>query len=152
MCGIIKIMSKNKKMKIPKINDVHSHDFIYKVEDVLKYAEISGDVNPIHISEEYSKETVFGRCIVHGYFSISIFSKVYGTELYPQEHILISQNAKYIKPIFTDVEYTAVFTVLELFPEKNRVKYKNEIIDKYSGELKITGEAILMNKKHYHWG
>ena len=138
-------------MKIPKINDVYTHDFIYKVEDVLKYAEISGDVNPIHVSEEYSKETIFGRCIVHGYYSISVFSKVYGTLLYPENHILISQNAKYIQPIFTGTEYTAVFTVKEIFPSKNRVLYQNEILEKSTGKLKVIGEAILMNDKLYKW-
>jgi acyl dehydratase len=138
-------------MKVPTIDDLYSHNFIFREKDVLKYAEISGDVNPIHVSEEYSKSSIFGRCIVHGYFSISIFSKVYGTLLYPDEHILISQNAKYIKPIFTDIEYVAVFTVLKLFPEKNRVLYKNEIFDKTTGELKVTGEALLMNTKHYKW-
>lgn len=138
-------------MKKPQIDDIFKYDFKFKDEDVLAYAKISGDVNPIHISESYSKETIFGRCIVHGYFSISIFSKVYGTELYPDGHILISQNSKYIKPIFTGIEYTAIFTVKQLFPEKNRVLYLNEIYEKESGELKITGEAVLMNQKAYNW-
>lgn len=94
---------------------------------------------------------MFGRCIVHGYYSVSIFSKIYGTVLYADGHILISQNAKYIKPIFTGIEYTAVFTVKQLFPGKNRVLYLNEIFDKNTGELKVTGEAILMNKKYYNF-
>lgn len=138
-------------MKTPAVNDVYEYDFSFKEEDVLAYAKISGDVNPIHVSESYSKDTFFGRCIVHGYFSISIFSKVYGTKLYAEQHILISQNAKYIKPIFTGVEYTAVFTVKELFPEKNMVLYLNEIYEKATGELKVSGEATLMNKKFYNW-
>lgn len=138
-------------MKKPEINDVFEYDFSFKDEEVLAYAKLSGDVNPIHVSEEYSKDFIFGRCIVHGYFSISIFSKIYGTALYPEEHVLISQNSKYIKPIFTGVEYTAVFTVKELFPDKNRVLYLNEIYEKSTGELKVTGEAILMNRKFYTW-
>lgn len=135
----------------PKIGDLFQHDFVFTDEQISAYAEISGDTNPIHVTEEYGNESIFGRCIVHGYFSISIFSKVYGTLLYPDEHILISQNAKYIKPIFTGVEYTAVFTAKELFPDKNRVCYLNEIFEKQTGELKITGEAFLMNKKYYKW-
>jgi acyl dehydratase len=138
-------------MKRPKINDVFKYDFSFKNEDIMAYAKLSGDSNPIHISEDYSKDTIFGRCIVHGYFSISVFSKVYGTELYPDQHILISQNAKYFKPIFTGVEYTAFFTVKEIFPDKNRVLYLNEIYEKNSLELKISGEALLMNKKFYKW-
>lgn len=138
-------------MKVPKINDVFEFDFSYTDEEIITYSKISGDVNPIHVSEKYSQNTIYGRCIVHGYYSISIFSKVYGTLLYPESHILISQNAKYIQPIFTGVEYTAVFTVKELFPLKNRVLYQNEIVEKHTGKLKITGEAILMNDIFYKW-
>ena len=138
-------------MEKPKINDVFTFDFTFKEEEIWMYAKISGDTNPIHVSNIYAEKTIFGRCIVHGYYSISVFSKVYGTKLYPEEHILISQNAKYIKPIYTDVLYTAKFTTQKLYPEKNRVQYLNEIYEKATGELKITGEAVLMNQKHYVW-
>lgn len=135
----------------PSVGDIFSLDFVFTQEQIYSYADISGDSNPIHVSENYAERTSFGRCIVHGYFSISVFSKVYGTILYPHGHILISQNAKYIKPIFTGINYTAVFTTKELFPAKNRVQYINEIFEKKNGELKITGEAILMNKLYYNW-
>lgn len=135
----------------PQIGDIFKHNFIFTDEQITTYTAISGDTNPIHVSDTYAGQTAFGRCIVHGYFSISIFSKVYGTLLYPDEHILISQTAKYIKPIFTGIEYAAVFTVKQFFPEKNRVCYLNEIFEKQTSELKVTGEAILMNKKFYKW-
>lgn len=138
-------------MKKPELNDQFTHDFLFTEEEVLSYAALSGDCNPIHVSESYSEKTSFGRCIVHGYFSISVFSKIYGTLLYPEEHILLSQSATYFKPIFTGVEYTAVITTKELRKEKNCVVYCNEIFDKNTGELKISGEAILLNKKHYCW-
>lgn len=138
-------------MHTPQLNDVFTFDFSFTEEEIQAYARLSGDVNPIHISESYSRNTIYKRCIVHGYYSISVFSKVYGTLLYPQGHILISQNAQYLKPIFTGVAYTAVFTVRQLFPDKNRVLYQNEIFEKQTGELKITGEAILMNEQHYRW-
>jgi 3-hydroxybutyryl-CoA dehydratase len=139
------------KTNKPTIGDIYEHDFVFADEQVYSYADISGDINPIHISKDYAEKSIFGRCIVHGYFSISIFSKVYGTLLYPDGHILISQTAKYIKPIFTGIEYTAIFSTKQLFPDKNRVCYINEIIEKKTGELKVTGEAILLNKKHYNW-
>jgi len=133
----------------PQLNDTFEYDFSFSQEQVLKYAELSGDTNPVHVTETYGNDSIFGKCIVHGYFSISVFSKVYGTLLYPDGHILISQSAKYIKPIFADMEYTAVFIVTELLLDKNRVRYRNEIIDKRTRELKVTGEAILMNQNYY---
>lgn len=138
-------------MDRPCLGDIFKYDFTFTDNQVQTYASISGDSNPIHVSESYAGQTMFGRCIVHGYFSISIFSKVYGTLLYPDSHILISQTAKYIRPIFTGIEYTAVFTTKQLFADKNRVLYLNEIFEKETGELKVTGEAILTNKKHYNW-
>ena len=138
-------------MKKPRLNDIFKYEFNFTDEEIHTYAKISGDSNPIHVSESYSEKTIFGRCIVHGYYSISVFSKIYGTLLYPEEHILISQNAKYIKPIFTGIEYIAVVTTKQLFSDKNRVLYLNEIYEKETGELKISGEAILMNKKFYNW-
>jgi 3-hydroxybutyryl-CoA dehydratase len=138
-------------MDKPKLNDSFKHEFIFTEEQLLTYAQISGDINPIHVSNEYAGQTEFGKCIVHGYFAISVFSKIYGTLLYPDGHILISQSAKYIKPIFTDIPYIAVVTVKELIPEKNRVVYLNEIFDTENNQLKITGEAILLNKNYYSW-
>lgn len=137
--------------KAPRIGDVFRHDFMFADDQVLAYAALSGDSNPIHVTAQYAAQTDFGRCIVHGYFSISVFSKIYGTLLYPEAHILISQSAKYIKPVFTATSYTAVMTTKELLPAKNRVVYQNDIIDRYTGELKVTGEAVLMNKLYYNW-
>ncbi|MEE1944039.1 MaoC/PaaZ C-terminal domain-containing protein [Pedobacter sp. KR3-3] len=138
-------------MQAPKVGDVFKHDFIFTDDQILTYAMLSGDSNPIHVTAQYAAQTDFGRCIVHGYFSISVFSKIYGTLLYPDGHILISQSAKYIKPLFTGTDYVAVITAKALLPTKNRVMYQNDIIDRYTGELKITGEAVLMNKQYYNW-
>lgn len=138
-------------MKTPQINDIFIHKFSFTEEQIYQYAKISGDVNPIHINNSYGNESIFGKCIVHGYFTNSIFSKVYGTLLYADGHILVEQSTKYIKPIFTGVEYKSVFTIIELIPEKNRVVYLNEIFDASTNEIKLTGKAILMNKNFYNW-
>ncbi len=138
-------------MEKPKIGNVFEHYFTFSEEQIKKYAELSGDTNPIHIDEKYGDASMFGKCIVHGYFSISVFSKVYGTLLYPDGHILISQEAKYLKPLFTDIKYKALFTIKEIYPEKNRVCYLNEIYDSENNELKVVGEAVLMNKNYYNW-
>jgi acyl dehydratase len=38
----------------------------FSAEDVNSFAKLSGDTNPIHLDENYSSKTKFGRCIVHG--------------------------------------------------------------------------------------
>lgn len=138
-------------MEAPKLNDIFKHTFSFTNDQVEDYAKISGDINPVHIDEQYGNNSEFGKCIVHGYFTNSVFSKVYGTLLYAEGHILVEQETKYIKPVLTNVTYLAVFTVIKLIPEKNRVVYLNEIFDAQTGDIKVTGKATLMNRKLYNW-
>ncbi|MCU0423765.1 MAG: MaoC family dehydratase [Bacteroidia bacterium] len=135
----------------PKIGDVFTHDVTYTQNQVNQYAEISGDVNPLHINEEAGKASMFGRCIIHGHLSASVFTKVFGTLLYADGHVYMKQNTSFLRPMFPEKTYRAVITVKEIFPEKNRVLYQTDVIDVETGDTTITGEALLMNKKQYVW-
>lgn len=139
------------KMNAPKVGDVFTHDITFTQEQVDMYAKISGDINPLHINQEIGKASMFGRCIIHGHFSASVFTKVFGTLYFADGHIYMKQNNTFLKPMFVDTPYRAVITVKEIFPEKNRVLYETKIVDVTSGADTITGEALLMNKKLYVW-
>ena len=52
----------------PKVGDIFKHNFKFSNEQALLFSQISGDINPIHISEQYAGKTIFGRCIIHGFF------------------------------------------------------------------------------------
>ncbi len=138
-------------MNAPKIGDVFTHDITFTQEQVDLYAKISGDVNPLHIDKETGKASMFGRNIIHGHFSASVFTKVFGTLLFADGHIYMKQNTTFLKPMFVDTPYQAVITVKEVFPEKNRVLYETKVVDLTTGSDTITGEALLMNKKSYVW-
>jgi acyl dehydratase len=131
--------------------DVFTLDFSFTQEDVNDYARISGDTNPLHIDQEAGKASIFGRCIIHGHLSASVFTRIFGTLLHADGHIYMKQNTTFLKPMFVDTTYQAVITVKEIFPEKNRVLYETKVIDPASGAETITGEALLMNKKAYVW-
>jgi acyl dehydratase len=94
---------------------------------------------------------MFGKCIIHGHFSASVFTKIFGTLLYADGHIYMKQNNTFLRPMFVETAYEAVITVKEIYPEKNRVLYETKVIDKESGTETISGEALLMNKKQYNW-
>ncbi len=138
-------------MAAPKVGDVFTHDIKYTQEQVNLYAQISGDTNPLHTDEAAGKASMFGRNIIHGHFSASVFTKVFGVLYYAEGHIYMKQNNTFLKPMFVDTDYRAVVTVKEIFPEKNRVLYETKVIDVASGAETITGEALLMNKKEYVW-
>lgn len=138
-------------MTAPKLGDVFRHDIRYTQDQVNDYARISGDTNPLHIDEAAGKASMFGRNIIHGHLSASVFTKIFGVLLYADGHIYMKQNTTFLRPMFVDTDYEAVITVKEIFPEKNRVLYETKVIEKASGAETITGEAMLMNKKQYVW-
>jgi 3-hydroxybutyryl-CoA dehydratase len=132
-----------------KIGDEFKLQFSFNQVD--QYAEISGDTNPLHINLEVGKASMFGKCIIHGHLSASVFTRIFGVLLHADGHIYMKQNTTFLKPMFVDTPYEAVITVKEIFPEKNRVLYETKVIDPATGADTIVGDALLMNKKVYVW-
>ncbi len=102
-----------------KQGDTYTHTVKFTQDDVLKFAEVTGDFNPIHIDAEYAAKTIFKKPIVHGFLAGAIFSKVFGT-LFPGEGtIYLSQEMKFFAPVFVEVQYEARFEVLEVRTDKH---------------------------------
>lgn len=126
------------------VGQEYTHEFSFSQEDVVRFAEVSGDKNPIHLDPEYAAKTPFKRVIVHGFLGASIFSKVFGM-LFPGEGtIYLSQNMKFMAPMYAGETYTAKFTVLEVNAEKHRAKIETSILDA-TGKVVTTGEASVLN-------
>ncbi len=134
-----------------QIGDVFTLDFTFTQHQVDLYAQVSGDINPLHIDAEVGKASIFGRNIIHGHLSASVFTRIFGVLLHADGHIYMKQNTTFLKPMFVDTKYQAVVTVKEIFADKNRVLYETKVIDPATSDTTITGEALLMNKKAYVW-
>lgn len=134
-----------------QIGDEFKHEFSYTQQDVNDYARVSGDTNPLHIDAQAGKESMFGRCIIHGFLGASVFTKIFGALWYNDGHVYMNQSMKWLRPMFVDTAYEAIIKVAEIFPEKNRIRYECEVRDKATGDTTIVGEATLMNKKQYVW-
>ncbi|HSI90359.1 MAG TPA: MaoC family dehydratase [Adhaeribacter sp.] len=124
---------------------VYTHEFSFSQEEVNRFAEVTGDHNPVHTDAEYAAGTMFKRPIMHGFLGGSIFSKVFGT-LFPGEGtIYLKQTMAFVKPMFVDTPYVATFTVKEVTNEKHRAIVETIISEKVSGDATIKGEATVMN-------
>jgi 3-hydroxybutyryl-CoA dehydratase len=134
-----------------QIGDVFTLDFTFTQQQVDLYAQVSGDINPLHIDAEAGKASIFGRNIIHGHLSASVFTRIFGVLLHADGHIYMKHNTTFIKTMYVDTNYQAVVTVKEIFADKNRVLYETKVIDPATGDTTITGEALLMNKKAYVW-
>jgi 3-hydroxybutyryl-CoA dehydratase len=109
--------------------------------DVILFAGISGDNNPMHIDEEYAANTRFGGRIAHGMLSASLISTVIGTRLPGPGAIYMGQNLKFLKPVKIGDTVTALVTVLEVLQDKQRVRLQTECWVK--GEKVIDGDAVV---------
>jgi len=111
--------------------------------DVLLFAGVSGDMNPVHMNDVYAQTTMFKKRIVHGGLISSLFSTVLGTELPGMGTIYLEQNSRFVKPVYLQDTIKACVEVEELNTEKNRVKLKTTAYNQ-NGEAVVVGYAIVM--------
>ncbi len=128
------------------LGDTHKHDFSFSQANVIAFAQLTGDDNPLHLDPDYAAQTPFKRPIVHGALSSSIFTKVLGTEFPGYGSVYIKQTTEFIRPMFVDTDYEATFTVISINEEKHVAEIQGEIIDKTTKKKTIVGVATLMHK------
>ncbi len=123
----------------------YEHRFSFTQQQVDQFAEISGDKNPIHLDESYAAKSIFKRRILHGFLVGSVFSKVFGT-IYPGEGtIYLKQDMRFLAPMYTNINYTAHFHILEVFNDKRRARVKTVVKDEKDKDM-IVGEAVIQHK------
>jgi acyl dehydratase len=128
-----------------KVGDKFNYRF--KFTQVNKFAEISGDNNPIHTDADYAAKTIFKKPIIHGIFSSSIFSKYFGT-IWPGEGaIYLSQTLQFKRPMYVDTEYEMQAEIKEINSAKNTALVACRVIDLTTGKETISGEATMMHKE-----
>lgn len=131
-----------------KQGDTYSYNITFNQADVNTFAQITGDNNPIHLDADFAAKTPFGRPIVHGFYSASVFSMVFGTKFPGEGTIYMYQDMKFLAPVFVDEQYTAKFEVTEVNTEKHRGTIKC-LLENASGKIVIEGTAKLQNNKQF---
>ncbi len=111
--------------------------------DVVLFAGVTGDMNPVHMNDVYAKTSMFKKRICHGGLVSALFSTVLGTSLPGVGTIYLSQESKFIKPVYLNDTITATVEVVEIIESKNRVVLKT-IASNQDGEVVITGQALVM--------
>ena len=114
-------------------------------KDVLSFAEISTDNNPLHIDEEAAKNGMFGQRVVHGILVASLISSVLGTQLPGAGTVYLGQEVKFRRPVFFNDEITAICELIELKEEKHIAIFKTICVNQHGVEV-ITGTATVMVK------
>jgi len=113
----------------------------FSAEHVFLFSQLSGDINPVHLDEEYAQNTMFGKRIVHGALLNSMFSMLFANELPGPGCIYLKSESKFLKPVYLDEVVLFQIEVIDIFIDKKRVvlKTKATVQDK----LCIVGTAEL---------
>lgn len=110
--------------------------------DVLAFAAVSGDENPIHLDEGYAGQSIFKGRIVHGILSAGYISAVIGMKLPGPGCIYVSQTLNFRAPVRIGDEVVASARITELLPEKKRVILTCDC--SVDGKVVLDGQAVIM--------
>ncbi|HEX5965178.1 MAG TPA: MaoC family dehydratase [Pyrinomonadaceae bacterium] len=111
--------------------------------DIDRFAEITGDHNPVHVDEVFAQQTRFGRRIAHGMLTASLISSVLANKLPGEGSVYLGQTLQFVAPVFPGDEVTARVTVKEVRDDKPIVKLETICVNQ-RGETVIRGEATVL--------
>jgi acyl dehydratase len=122
-----------------------THAFVFTQEDVIAFAQTTGDNNPLHLDADFAATTSFKRPIIHGMLGASVFTKVLGTQFPGFGSVYLKQSLEFLRPMFVDTPYEAVFTITNIVPEKHIAEIRTEIVDATTRKITTRGQATLMH-------
>lgn len=110
--------------------------------DILLFAAVSGDTNPVHIDAEAAAASMFKERIAHGMLSASLISTVLGTRLPGPGTIYLAQNLKFRAPVTIGQTVTATVEVTALDAARKRATLST--VCTVAGKTVVDGEATVM--------
>ncbi|MDI6761429.1 MAG: MaoC family dehydratase [Thermodesulfobacteriota bacterium] len=111
--------------------------------DVELFAHAIGDHNPIHTDQAYAEKTLFKGRIAHGALSIGLLSAILGNILPGHGTIYLSHEIRFLAPVRIGDTLTVRVEVMEILPEKNRVRFRTTCINQDGKEV-VDGMAWAM--------
>ena len=118
----------------------------FSAADVTMFAGVSLDVNPVHMSELYAKDTIFGKRIIHGMLTSSLISAVLGIQLPGPGTIYLGQELKFLAPVYIGDDITATVEIVELREDKKIVKLNTTCVNQ-DGKTVVSGMATVKYDK-----
>ena len=111
-------------------------------EDIRRFAELSGDDNPVHLDEAFAAATRFKGRIAHGMLAASFISTVVGTKLPGYGAIYVSQSLRFRAPVRIGDTVETTATVAGVDVERKRVTMRT--VCRVGGTVVVDGEAELL--------
>ena len=111
-------------------------------EDIEMFAQISTDRNPVHLDDDYARDTIFEGRIAHGMLTAGLISAVIGEQLPGHGTVYLGQSLKFLAPVRPGDLVHAEVTVIDIEPARRRVKMDCHC--SVDGKKVLVGEATVM--------
>ncbi len=122
-----------------EIDSVYSFTRTITQDDVSTFASLSGDFNPLHVNEEFGRSSQFGKNVVHGMLSASLFSTLVGMYCPGEKCLYLGQTLQFRMPLFYGETVKVKGTVTNKVDALKMLKMKTEIFR--DNDLIVYGEA-----------
>ena len=110
--------------------------------DIVLYAGVSGDTNPVHLDQEYASKTMFQSRIAHGMLTASFLSAVLGARMPGPGAVYLSQSLRFRAPVRIGDTVRATATVTALDAKRRRATLETKCT--VAGSVVVDGEAVVM--------
>jgi acyl dehydratase len=114
-------------------------------KDVIDFARLSGDYNPIHFDELIATKSIFKKRIAHGMYVASFFSKILGDEKYGYSGIYLNQNLKFLNPVYINETVNIFVELKKINIIRSVFSFKTMCF--VDGKVVIEGAAEIFVKK-----
>ncbi|MBP2641965.1 MAG: enoyl-CoA hydratase [Firmicutes bacterium] len=111
--------------------------------DIVNFAGITGDVNPMHVDIDYAQKSMFGERLAHGMLTASFISTVLGTCLPGKDALYLGQEVRFVKPVKIGDTITASAEVVAKEDQKQILTLKT-IVTNQRGEIVVDGQARIL--------
>lgn len=127
-----------------KIGDKATFTKTVTEDDIVAFARVTGDNQPLHLDDSYAAKTRFKKRIAHGMLSAGFISAVLGTKLAPSAVVVyLSQTLRFRLPVAIGDTITAEAEVTALDPEKRIATIRTDCLNQ-NGEAVVKGEATVL--------
>lgn len=114
----------------------------FTTQEVELFSNLCMDKNPVHLDEEYARNSIFGNRIVYGFLTASLISGIIGTILPGNGSIYLNQNMNFRKPVYHNELVTATCTITHIREDKPIVTLET-ICRNEKGEIVVDGTALI---------
>ena len=127
-----------------KIGDTATFEKTVSEQDIVDFARVTGDEQPLHLDGAFAAKTRFKRRIAHGMLSAGFISAALGIKLAPQATVVyLSQSLRFLRPVYPGDTITAHLEVTKLDSERSFVTCSTECTNQ-DGTTVLTGEATVL--------